>query len=488
MNRGSSKVAVGRWAVTAICIALIGGSVGAQVGPTSVAHTASDPVVHPSESGQALPPDAEAFPVGGVMVGGRWAAGVAGVGATWGGGTPVGVGGGIRAQAASRWPVQFASDAMQWVTALGVDAEGTLFAGGYVEGTVRDGTPTMDDGFVRALTEDGRAAWDAPFATDGWDRVTALAVGPDGAPVVVGPASPSPFGALNGFVRAFDANGRERWVHRFGTDGDDEPTAVAVGSDGRIYVAGHTTGAFDGGATGASDGFVQVLDGEGREVWTRQFGTEAFDDVTAVAVGPGGTVLVAGRTQGAFEGPNRGGWDGFVHVLDAEGRDVWTRQFGTEAADGVAALAVGSDGTVFVGGATDGALAEEHAGGSDGFVRALSVEGRHVWTHQFGTDAFDAVQGVAVTGDGAVVAAGTTEGQLGAVHTGASDGFVRALDPEGRAMVTRQFGTDVCDAVTSVVVAPAGGVFVAGDTCGEFGGANPFNVDGFVHRVSLRGP
>ena len=67
------------------------------------------------------------------------------------------------------------------------------------------------------------------------------------------------------------------WTRQFGTSALDVAVDVFVGSSG-VYVAGVTTGALPGqSASGFSDAFVRKYDTSGTEVWTRQFGTSAFD-------------------------------------------------------------------------------------------------------------------------------------------------------------------------------------------------------------------
>jgi hypothetical protein len=50
-------------------------------------------------------------------------------------------------------------------------------------------------------------------------------------------------------------------------------------------------------------------------LWTQQFGTSAYDDARSVSVGSDGRVLVAGFTSGDLVGTNAGGYDAFVMAL-----------------------------------------------------------------------------------------------------------------------------------------------------------------------------
>lgn len=485
MKIGLSNVTKELNIVAVLCFVALSGFAAAQMGAIRIIGEAGLTVLLDGEDAGMLPADSEGLLIEDVAPGERRVELLADGVVTWDGVVTVDSVAVKVVRTTRSWPVQFDGVPMQRVTGLAVDADGTLFAGGYVEGTVRETKVTLDDAFIRALDGAGRPVWTYAFDTDAWDRLTSLAVGSGGTVVATGSSSPTVFGDLDAFVRAFDGQGQERWIHQFGTEGEDEANAVAVRGDGTIIVAGTTTGMFGRVQEGLTDGFVRALDGDGNVLWTRQFGTSEYDAVNAVSVGPDGTVFVAGSTQGALAATHEGSWDAFVVALDEEGQDVWMRQFGTEERDLVNSVAVASDGTVIAAGVTAGSLEGAPEGALDGFVRAFDGQGSVLWTNQFGSEARDDVNAVAVGSDGTVFAAGTTEGRLGDVQVGSWDGFVVALDREGRAVATRQFGTETCDDVTSVVVESSGTVFVAGQTCGEFGGPNPENIDGFVHRVPI---
>ncbi len=146
------------------------------------------------------------------------------------------------------------------------------------------------------------------------------------------------------------ASGREPtelWTRQFGTRGNDRASTVAVDDAGRVYVAGRTKGAFLGQVSGgADDAYLRAYDGAGEELWTRQFGTREYDDVQGVAVGSAGRVYVAGGA-GALPGQaSAGGRDAYLRAYDAAGEELWTRQFGTGTRYWAVGVAVGGAGRV----------------------------------------------------------------------------------------------------------------------------------------------
>jgi hypothetical protein len=253
------------------------------------------------------------------------------------------------------------------------------------------------------------------------------------------------------------------WVRQFGTSAEDQATAVAVDSTG-VYVVGYTWGALPGQTnTGFSDAYVRKYDRSGIEVWTRQFGGGSNGGERALGVAADSTgVYVVGYTTGTFPGQTHGvagALDVFVRKYDANGTELWTRQFssnvGNEEARGVAL-----DGTgVYVAGYTNGALPGQTLGSTgvnDVFVRKYDRSGNELWTRQFGTASGEDANGIAADSTGVYVV-GHTNGLLaGTERFGAFDAFVRKYDANGTEQWTRQFGTAAGDYAWAVAASGSG--------------------------------
>lgn len=276
------------------------------------------------------------------------------------------------------------------------------------------------------------------------------------------------------------------WLRQFGTTGDEYGEDVAVG-DGGVVVVGRTEGALTWKPNaGGYDVFVRRYGTGGKPVWTRQFGTSGTDTAFGVELGDDGIYLVGSTTGGLNGRTNLGSADAFVRKYALDGTHQWTRQFGSGAYD-VAFDVVVHDGTVFVVGATAGALpGRTSAGGFDAFLRAYTTDGAHRFTRQFGTSATDDAYGVDADGTGVYVA-GRTEGAFpNRTSAGFSDVFLRRYGTDGSLGWTRQFGTVGEDLAYAVDVGPTG-VFVAGATSGDLQGTNRGTIDAFVRRYGTNG-
>jgi Domain of unknown function (DUF1996) len=262
-----------------------------------------------------------------------------------------------------------------------------------------------------------------------------------------------------------DATSSIRWARQFGTQRYDLAHAAAPDGEGGTYVAGFTNLALQGQTYHHRyDAFLTRYDADGDELWTRQFGTNGTDRALAIAVS-GTDVYVAGSTDGRFPKQEaRGGTDAFVARFGANGRPAWLEQFGTHGDDEGAAIAATAD-AVYLAGTTGGPLDQQKLdGSSDAFAMRLDRDGLESWTQVFGGDGEDRGLALAVR-DGQVVLAGSTQGLR---HTVADqDGFVAGFDQRGKTAWSYSLGEADTDAITSIVPR-AEGVYFAGWTSGTF--------------------
>ncbi len=385
------------------------------------------------------------------------------------------------------WTLQFGTGEADVGSAVAVADDGRIAVAGTTQGPLGGALEGGWDAFVRLLDADRAVAWTHQVGTADDDRATGVAFHPDGGLVVAGSTSGNLFGpnegGLDGFVRRVDDHGATLWTHQFGSAQNDVIEAVAVAADGRVVAAGTTRGALEGASAGLGDAFVRVVDADGVEVWTRQFGSIGEEFALGVATGPGGRIAVVGGTNGDLANPTaaaRAENDAFVRVVDADGDIVWTHQFGTAVDDHLNRVAIAGDGTVIVFGVTDGALAATNAGARDVFARAYGTAGQVLWTRQFGSEGSDYSTGVAVAGVHHVFVAGSTTGTLAGEAAGGVDAFVARLGPAGAITWLRQFGTEADDRARHVAIGPEGQAVVVGTTGGDLGGPSSGGDDVFL--------
>ena len=194
-----------------------------------------------------------------------------------------------------------------------------------------------------------------------------------------------------------------------------------------MYVVGDIQqGALPGQTSlGDADAYLRKYDGHGKELWTRQFGTESEDHGTGVEVDGAGNLYVVGLTRGAIAGqtsPVGVDYDAYLRKYDSDGNELWTRQFGTSRVlveDHASDVAVDGAGNVYVVGSSSGAPpGQANMGEDDVHLRKYDSDGNEVWARRSDSKVLDIAHGVAIDGAGNVYVVGDIQqgGILGRGH------------------------------------------------------------------------
>ncbi len=349
------------------------------------------------------PPTAAGWGLGAEVLGADTVHGVAMVGDPGG---DVIVAAGVRAQRASRGgTVAWTRPLGAAVGALALAGELAVVAVGGREGTV----PGLDGGLrgepgaalVALAADDGTVRWTVGAGSTRWTVVSAISGAGDGFLVTgsfagtlrVGDRTVTAAGGSDGFVAAIDRAGAVRWLRRMGGDGADAIAAAATLGGGRVAIAGTFSGTAELGdselvgvaeRTLAADGFVAVLEADGRPVWTRVYGGAREDTCAGVAVLAGGAIAVAGTVRGEVDVAGRrlearGAADGLVAVFAADASVTSAWLIGGDDFDAITAIG-GSGDRLAVAGWWTGTLAsgERADGVDDVFVATADAAGATV--------------------------------------------------------------------------------------------------------------
>jgi hypothetical protein len=351
-----------------------------------------------------------------------------------------------------------------------------VYMAGATEGALPGQTTAGNrDAFVRKYDSSGNVLWTQEFGTTEIDEANGISVNDSGVYVVGDTAGTLPGQTSEGvnssvFVRKYDFDGNVIWTRQFGAADGALGGAILADATG-VYVGGQGSGLLPG-QTGLA--FVRKYDADGNVLWTRQFGTGTYGAGVRSFVVDSSGVYAAG-----FDVP-----DAFVVKYDGDGDLLWSREFGSGLNTGASSVAVDASG-VYVGGLTNGALpGQTNAGDYDAFLRKYDADGNELWTREFGTAGFDDIGKVVVTATGVCVAGDVSGALPGQTSEGDFDVYVRMYDTNGNDQWTRQFGTSSIDLMAGLA-ADSSGIYVGGDTGGALPGqTNAGGLDAFLVKIA----
>jgi len=292
--------------------------------------------------------------------------------------------------------------------------------------------------------------WDRTFGVQGDDNAYSLAHTSDGGYILAG-SSDFYIGERHWDMDArlvkTDANGNMQWQRTIGGIEFDEAYSAMQTSDGGYIFAGRTS------SYGAEFYGIWLVktDAKGIEQWNRTFGGNDSDIASSVRQASDGGYIIAGRTK-SF---GAGSYDFWLVKTDPEGIEQWNRTFGGDSIDSLYSFQQTFDGGYILGGDTR----SFGNGLSDFWLVKTDNNGIELWNRTFGGNYRDIAYSVQQTSDGGFIMAGVTR----SLHW--YDCWLVKTDTEGVEMWNRTIvGPNEDNSPNSILQSPDGGYIIAGKT------------------------
>jgi hypothetical protein len=345
------------------------------------------------------------------------------------------------------WTRQFGSSNSDVSTSITVNDSGDIFIVGYTHGSINGSNIGASDVWLAKFNNNGDRIWTRQFGTVNHEYSEEIISDGNGNIYLTGRTNGSLSGGNHGdydfWLAKFDENGQSIWKKQFGTIKHDYAKEIILDGNGDIYLTGRTHGSLNGINLGGSDIFLAKFNRDGTEIWTKQFGSSQDDDPRGMKLDYLNNIYIGGYTSGVLGEISFGGVDVFVKKFDENGTEIWTKQLGTIEGDVLNDLTV-EDKNIYLTGYTRGSAYQTNQGLSDIVILKLDENGKELWTRQFGTSAGDYSNGITVIGKDIYFTGYVEESLDGNVHIGGADIFLMKFEDIIETKEALQFGDINC--------------------------------------------
>ncbi|MEM6673201.1 MAG: hypothetical protein AAF726_10170 [Planctomycetota bacterium] len=333
------------------------------------------------------------------------------------------------------WVRQFGTSAGDGCGFAAVDGTGGIFVGGSTSGALVGPGSGVSSAWIARYDAQGERIWARQFGSSFTSCSGAAMDGTGGAffgGTTYGSLAAPNAGGPDAWIARHDASGNQLWIRQFGTGGWDSCSEVISDGEGGVLACGPTRSSLFGPSAGLRDAWVARYDAAGNLLWGRQFGSNEGEECWGAASDGAGGIYVTGVTEGSLGGPNSSFdvWDVWLARYDGDGNQLWLRQFGSDDYDECHAATPDGVGGVYLAGRTPGMIAGpgQAPGWPETWIARFDAAGAQLWIRQFGSSDLDASSAMARDDRGGVYLAGSTRGDLGGPNAGSEDAWLARFD------------------------------------------------------------
>jgi len=357
------------------------------------------------------------------------------------------------------WAHTWGGSGTESISSLAVDGTGALWAAGFT-------TSFGGESEVLLLKFDttGAVEWARTWGGEGYESACSIKLTASNEACVAGRTTTYGADYDDMLLLKYDTSGDLLWSKTWGTVAYERAVSMATETDGSMYVCGSY---LEWG--GKDDILLCKFDAEGVIQWAVTWGGDDYDYAKDVAVAAE-SVYVCGTT-GSFGAGNK---DALLLKYSRDGELQWARTLGGADSDGAIALSI-DDGLVFV----SGYSRSFGQGDCDVLVCAVDIDGNLAWQSTWGDGDWQIGEGIAHNDSNEVIVAGSTESFSG----GYRDAMLLGLDGEGNLLWSKTWGGENENRAYAVTSNTAGDMYIGGIAPGILGAW--VEVEGVVSEAQL---
>jgi hypothetical protein len=348
--------------------------------------------------------------------------------------------------------------------------------GGYIIAGMTDSWGKGNgDVYLLKIDREGNEQWSRTFGGEGTDWANSVRQTTDGGYIIAGATESFGSGEFDIYLIKTDKSGHETWSKTFGGDTDDEASTVHQTDDGGYIILGVTSAFIEGwkkdGAKRINpDIYLLKTDDRGNELWSKTFGGQYNDAAGSIELTPDGGYIIVG-TIGTIRGVsyNEDAYlipphnDVYLIKTDAEGNEIWSKQYGGDNRDDGYDVWPTADGGYIIAGITE--TAPYGTGRYDNYVIKTYSDGNELWSKTFGDEDTEYCAAIRQTNDGGYIILGTMGIKMGedSSEIGA-DIFLMRMDASGNELWLKTYGGSRREDGNDIDMTNDGGYIIAGTT------------------------
>jgi len=223
-----------------------------------------------------------------------------------------------------------------------------------------------------------------------------------------------------------DAAGNKLWDKSFGGSNSEYLNTISPTADGGYLLGGRSAssdGDVTDGNNGQSDFWIVKTDVAGNKVWDKSFGGNLEDQLNDLMLTSDNGFILAGyslSSDGDITDAVSGSADGLLFKIDENGNKLWDKTYGSSGPDGFIKIHLANNGFFTTGytWSSDGDVTDGNNGLNDFWVVKFDNAGNKSFDKTYGSSTEDQFNTSILTPDGSLVLGGETDGDDGDITDG----------------------------------------------------------------------